>query len=78
LAVFYPVGYRSTVDTFAGVTAVLNRIRGKFKRIWSDDHGATAIEYAMIALLIGLVLIGLQVSIGNSVRGFFEAMANGL
>ena len=57
---------------------MLNRIRGKFKRFCTDDNGATAIEYAMIALLIGLVLIGLQVSIGNSVRGFFEAMANGL
>jgi pilus assembly protein Flp/PilA len=78
LAVFYLVGYRSAVDTFAEVTAVLNRIRGKFKRFCTDDDGATAIEYAMIALLIGLVLIGLQLSIGNSVRGFFEAMANGL
>ena len=40
--------------------------------------GATAIEYALIALLIGLVLISLQYSIGASVRGFFMSMATGL
>jgi Flp pilus assembly pilin Flp len=53
-------------------------MRGKFERFCNDDNGATAIEYAMIALLIGLVLIGLQTSIGNSVSGFFYSMAAGL
>jgi Flp pilus assembly pilin Flp len=44
----------------------------------SERSGTTAIEYALIALLIGLVLISLQNSIGASVRGFFTDMANGL
>lgn len=53
-------------------------MRGKLKAIWSDRSGTTAIEYAMIALFIGLVLIGLQASIGNSVVGFFDSVATGL
>jgi Flp pilus assembly pilin Flp len=40
--------------------------------------GTTAIEYALIVLLIGLVLISLQNSIGASVVGFFTDMGNGL
>jgi Flp pilus assembly pilin Flp len=46
--------------------------------LWSERSGTTAIEYALIALLIGLVLITLQGSIGASVVGFFTDMANGL
>jgi Flp pilus assembly pilin Flp len=46
--------------------------------LWSERSGTTAIEYALIALLIGLVLISLQNSIGASVRNFFLDMANGL
>lgn len=57
---------------------VLNRMRDKFEPICSDCAGTTAIEYAMIALFIGLVLISLQTSIGNSVVGFFMSIATGL
>jgi Flp pilus assembly pilin Flp len=46
--------------------------------LWSARSGTTAIEYAMIVLLIGLVLLTLQNSIGASVRGFFFSMAGGL
>lgn len=46
--------------------------------LWSERSGTTAIEYALIALLIGLVLISLQNSIGSSVRNFFFSMADGL
>ena len=47
-------------------------------RLLAARSGTTAIEYAMIVLFIGLVLIALQASIGVSVTGFFESMANGL
>jgi Flp pilus assembly pilin Flp len=43
-----------------------------------DASGTTSIEYAMIVLFIGLVIITLQNSIGDSVRGFFMAAATGL
>ncbi len=57
---------------------VSDRMHGESKPIWSDQSGTTAIEYAMIVLFIGLVLISLQSSIGNSVVGFFTDVANGL
>ena len=49
-----------------------------FFALYQNDTGATAIEYALIALLIGLVLISLQNSIGDSVKGFFMSVATGL
>jgi Flp pilus assembly pilin Flp len=57
---------------------MFKRRHGKSEQFWSDCNGATAIEYAMLVLLIGLVLIGLQTSIGSSVSGFFYSMAAGL
>jgi Flp pilus assembly pilin Flp len=44
----------------------------------SDQSGTTAIEYAMIVLLIGLVLISLQGSIGSSVINFFTEVGTNL
>lgn len=44
----------------------------------SERSGTTAIEYALIALLIGLVLLTLQNSIGASVRGFFMSVGTNL
>ena len=46
--------------------------------LWSERSGTTALEYAMSVLLIGLVLISLQNSIGSSVRNFFFSIADGL
>ena len=48
------------------------------KSLRTDASGTTAIEYAMIVLLIGLILISLQGSIGNSVVNFFMSVASGL
>ena len=44
----------------------------------SDASGAVAIEYALLVVLIGLVLISLHESIGAAVSGFFMSVANGL
>lgn len=44
----------------------------------NDQCGTTATEYALIAPLIGLVLISLQNSIGTSVLGFFMSVATEL
>lgn len=53
-------------------------VRRPVRSMLSDETGTTAIEYALIALLIGLVLISLQNSIGASVVGFFMSVATGL
>ena len=53
-------------------------MRNLLSLLWSERSGTTAIEYALIVLLIGLVLISLQNSIGSSVRNFYFSMAAGL
>jgi Flp pilus assembly pilin Flp len=37
----------------------------------SDTSGATAIEYAMIACFVSIVIVGSVTAIGSSVKGFF-------
>lgn len=43
-----------------------------------DERGATAIEYALIASLIGLVIIGAVGAVGDSLNGAFNDVAAGL
>lgn len=38
----------------------------------ADERGATAAEYAIVAALIGAVVIGVVTAIGLSVIGLFE------
>jgi Flp pilus assembly pilin Flp len=38
----------------------------------SDISGATAIEYAMVACFISIVIVGSVTAIGGSVKGFFD------
>ena len=61
-----------------GRAAMIERMKPIFRQLCSDQSGATVIEYALIVLFIGLVVINLQTSIGNSVVGFFMSVANGL
>jgi pilus assembly protein Flp/PilA len=43
-----------------------------------DERGATAIEYALIASLIGMVIIGAVTAIGGALSGTFTDAAAGL
>ena len=47
-------------------------------RFFRDERGATAIEYALIASLIGLVIIGAVTAIGDALNGTFNDAAAGL
>ena len=57
---------------------MLTRIRAHWRALREDRSGATAIEYAMVAIFIGIVLIASMISIGSSVTNFFFQMASGL
>jgi pilus assembly protein Flp/PilA len=48
------------------------------KRFVKDESGATAIEYGLIAALIGVVIIFAVTSVGNEVKGTFEDIEAGL
>lgn len=42
-----------------------------------DERGATAIEYGFIVLLVSLTIIAGATQMGQSVKGFFEAVVQG-
>lgn len=47
-------------------------------QFFRNERGATAIEYALIASLIGLVIIAAVGAVGISVNGVFNDAAAGL
>jgi pilus assembly protein Flp/PilA len=44
----------------------------------SNDSGATAIEYGLIAALIAVVIIGAITTVGTNLTGTFTSVANSL
>lgn len=53
-------------------------MRGLFSQFMSDDSGATAIEYALIAAFIGLVIITTVTLIGTELKSTFTDVDDGL
>jgi pilus assembly protein Flp/PilA len=43
-----------------------------------DVRGATAIEYALIASGISIVIVGTVATLGSNVKGFYSNVANAL
>jgi Flp pilus assembly pilin Flp len=52
-------------------------MRSHLRRQPLDDAGATAIEYALVALFISIAAVSVFGSIGSSVSGIFQSVANG-
>ena len=48
------------------------------KAALKDIRGATAIEYGLLAALIGIGLISLQSTIGSTLIGFFNSVSTTL
>ncbi|GJE14490.1 MULTISPECIES: Flp family type IVb pilin [Methylobacterium] len=49
-----------------------------FKRFASDESGATAIEYGMIAALIAVAIIATLKTVGTSLTAKFTQISNNL
>jgi pilus assembly protein Flp/PilA len=49
-----------------------------FARFMKDNSGATAIEYGLIAGLIGVVIIGALTTVGTKVSAKFQAVGSAL
>ena len=45
-----------------------------FKNLFRDDAGATAIEYGLIAAAMGLALVAVMPTLGNTMQGKFELL----
>ena len=52
-------------------------MKQKFKKFYCNENGATAIEYALIAGSIGIVIITAAQLIGVSLVGVFTNVKNG-
>jgi pilus assembly protein Flp/PilA len=49
-----------------------------FARFMNDESGATAIEYGLIAGLIGVVIITAITTVGTKISAKFQAVATNL
>ena len=49
-----------------------------FQKFIRDESGATAIEYGLIAGLIGVVIITLVTSVGTNLKAIFVKVQTGL
>lgn len=50
----------------------------KARKLITDESGATAIEYGLIAALVAVVIIGALTLVGNGLRDKFTTVANSL
>ena len=53
-------------------------MKNLLKRFKNDESGATAIEYGLIAALIGVVIIGGARMVGTSLDATFRAVSTGI
>ena len=53
-------------------------MRGVLTKFIADDSGATAIEYGLIAALLGVTLIAALKSVGNNVSNTFTAVSGNM
>ena len=44
------------------------------KQFWTDESGATAIEYALLAALIGVAIIGGAKALGTAINTEFTSV----
>jgi pilus assembly protein Flp/PilA len=56
---------------------MLNRLRSALMPLQLDRSGVTAIEYALIASLIAIVIVATLITVGTSVSGMFMQVVNG-
>lgn len=48
-------------------------LRPEMRRMWSDERGATAIEYGLICAMIAVVVIGISAT-GGSLSVLYERL----
>lgn len=53
-------------------TILLNRYQHWFKELLSNEEGATAIEYGLMAALIGATVLTAQAAMGTAVGNMYE------
>jgi len=54
----------------------MTRLKKLSQAYWQDESGATAIEYALIAAVIAIAIIGGASSIGKNTNSLWNGVAN--
>lgn len=55
-----------------------SKLHHLFRDFWRHEFGSTAIEYALLASLIALVIIASVTTLGGTVNSLFQSAADGL
>lgn len=53
----------------------MHRIQPAFHALLHDESGVTAIEYALVASLIAVVVLGAIAAVGNSLQALWDRVA---
>ena len=53
-------------------------LRQAWSRFCRDESGATAVEYGLVAALIGITIITVTKSLGNNVKNTFNKTASNI
>jgi pilus assembly protein Flp/PilA len=56
----------------------MKKFTQSFKAFIADEHGATAIEYGLLASLIAVAIIGGATAVGGKLDDLFEGVADKL
>ncbi|MES2297149.1 MAG: Flp family type IVb pilin [Pseudomonadota bacterium] len=56
----------------------MKAIASTVRRFVRDDDGVTAIEYGLIAALIGVIAVGAMSQVGTALISKFSAIANNI
>jgi pilus assembly protein Flp/PilA len=67
-------GHGGLSDAGGGFAACAHAARSALSALARDIGGATAIEYAIIASMLSLMIIAGATTIGQQVKTFFESM----
>ena len=56
----------------------MKNIYQSFKTFWTDEEGATAIEYGLLASLIAGVIVLAVTTLGTTLRGIFTTITTAI
>jgi pilus assembly protein Flp/PilA len=54
------------------------KVGGLIGRFLRDERGTSAIEYAIIASGVSIVIVGTVATLGTAVKGFYDSIASAL
>jgi pilus assembly protein Flp/PilA len=54
----------------------MRQLKKKRRRFLTDETGATALEYALIAAFVSVVIVGVVFTLGVDLVGLFQSIAD--